>query len=454
MLLALTAGFALSQAYRTTAAILAVPLEAAFSLSPQQLGLFAGAFHFAFGGLQLLMGVGIDIYGVRRTILLASPLTVAGGALAALAPSFGWLVAGQMLLGIGCAPAFLVCTVFIARHFQPSRFAAVSGTVMGLSSIGMLATGTPLAWLVDATSWRAGFALLAALSAAAWALIFWKVHEPRLPGDAPSPDDAGAGARADTPAPTTRLAADANLDFGIGIGADAATGAPPSPASPSSSASSPSRTGFIAALASYGVLLRQPFTWGILALSAVGYAAFITLRGLWLGPLLVTRNGLSLVDTGNVVLVLSVISLVSSPLYGRLDPGDADRRRRWICRSALVSAALLTCMAMLHNVVLEIACAMALGMLSGNAVLQYADVRRAYPPAQTGRAMAVFTMAMFMGVALMQWATGALASFALAAGIEPFKAVLLAMAMLLAAGVAAFRWLPAPPADRAASPVG
>jgi predicted MFS family arabinose efflux permease len=401
MLLALAAGFALSQAFRTTAAILAVPLERDFSLSPQQIGLFAGAFHFAFGGLQLLMGIGIDVYGVRRTILLASPLTVIGAVMAAMAPSFGWLVAGQMLIGVGCAPAFLVCTVFIARHFPASRFAAVSGTVMGLSSIGMLMTGTPLAWLVDAWSWRAGFGALALLSTMAWGAIFWRLHEPELPRDR--------------------------------------------------QIRKPARMGLGAALASYGVLLRQPFTWGILALSAVGYAAFITLRGLWLGPLLVTRNGLSLVGTGNVVLVLSVISIFSAPIYGRIDPGEPHKRRRWICRSALASAAILCLMALVHSLVLEIGCAMALGVLSGNAVLQYADVRRAYPPDQTGRAMAVFTMAMFMGVALMQWATGALASLALAAGIEPYGAVLIAMAALLAAGVAAFARLPAPPDEAVGS---
>ncbi len=304
-----------------------------------------------------------------------------------------------MLIGVGCAPAFLVCTVFIARHFPASRFAAVSGTVMGLSSIGMLATGTPLAWLVDAWSWRAGFGALALLSTLAWGAIFWRLHEPELPHEKR----------------TTK-----QID-------------------------KPPRMSIGAALASYGVLLRQPFTWGILALSAVGYAAFITLRGLWLGPLLVTRNDLSLVGTGNVVLVLSVISIFSAPIYGRIDPGEPHKRRRWICRSALASAALLCLMALVHSLVLEIACAMALGMLSGNAVLQYADVRRAYPHDQTGRAMAVFTMAMFMGVALMQWATGALASLALAAGFEPYKVVLLAMALMLAAGVAAFVRLPAPP---------
>jgi MFS family permease len=88
------------------------------------------------------------------------------------------LVAGQVLIGMGCAPAFLVCTVFIARHFPTGRFAAVSGLTLGLGGLGMLLTGTPLAWLIEATSWRMGFWVLAALAALAWLLIFILVHEP------------------------------------------------------------------------------------------------------------------------------------------------------------------------------------------------------------------------------------------------------------------------------------
>lgn len=88
------------------------------------------------------------------------------------------LVVGQVLIGIGCAPAFLVCTVFIARHFPSERFAAVSGLTLGLGGIGMLLTGTPLAWLIEATSWPMGFAVLGGLAALAWLLIWRLVHEP------------------------------------------------------------------------------------------------------------------------------------------------------------------------------------------------------------------------------------------------------------------------------------
>jgi len=72
-------------------------------------------------------------------------------------------------------------------------------------------------------------------------------------------------------------------------------------------------------------------------------------------------------------------------------------------------------------------------------------VRAAYPEALTGRAMAVFTMAMFLGVALVQWLTGVAATLAHSAGRDPYTAVLVAAAALVAMGTLAFRLLPAPP---------
>jgi hypothetical protein len=57
-------------------------------------------------------------------------------------------------------------------------------------------------------------------------------------------------------------------------------------------------------------------------------------------------------------------------------------------------------------------------------------------------------MAMFMGVATMQWFTGIVASAAQARGIDPFTAVLASIAALLALGALAFVWLPQPPAQK------
>jgi predicted MFS family arabinose efflux permease len=393
MLFALTTAFALSQAYRTVAAIMAAPLQDDFHFSAQALGLFAGAFHFAFGAMQLFMGIGIDLHGVRRTVLTAFPLAIAGSALSAWSNSYGVLVLGQVLIGVGCAPAFLVCTVFIARHLPSERFAAISGLTLGLGGIGMLLTGTPLAWLIEATSWRMGFAVLGGLAALAWLLIFGLVHEPAQPA-------AGAAPR--------------------------------------------KKESMREAISGFGELLVLPHTLGIVLLASVGYAAFISLRGLWLGPLLMQRHGFSLVQSGNVALVMSLASLFGPPLFGRLDPGPAHRRR-WIVGFTLLLAALFAAFAMVHSAAIDVAGPVVIGLLSGYMVLQYADVRAAYPAAMTGRAMAVFTMAIFLGVAAMQWFTGLVASVATAHGAEPYTAVLASIAVLLAAGALAFGLLPGPP---------
>ena len=63
----------------------------------------------------------------------------------------------------------------------------------------------------------------------------------------------------------------------------------------------------------------------------------------------------------------------------------------------------------------------------------------------TGRALALFTMAMFLGVAAMQWFTGWVAALAPALDLDPFVATLAAIAALLAAGAFAYIGLPAPP---------
>jgi choline-glycine betaine transporter len=53
-------------------------------------------------------------------------------------------------------------------------------------------------------------------------------------------------------------------------------------------------------------------------------------------------------------------------------------------------------------------------------------------------------MALFLGVAVMLWLTGIIASVAAVQGVDPFTAVLAGIAALLAAGALAFVLLPGP----------
>jgi MFS family permease len=388
MLAALCTAFMLSQAYRTAAAMMAGRMQVEFALSPQQLGSYAGAFHFAFGAMQLFVGLAIDLHGVRKTMLATFPLAVAGALLSALSHNYAMVVLGQVLIGVGCSAAFLVCTVFITRYFAPERFASVSGIVLGIGGGGMLLTATPLAWVVQEVGWRAGFLVLAMLSTLAWLLIFIVVRE--------------------APRPQSRQ-----------------------------------RESLGAAVRGMAGLMALPYTLGIMALGAVTYAAFMSLRGLWLGPLLVERYGYTLVESGNVALLVSVVSIMGPPLFGRFGP-QGKGRRRWIVACTLALIALFVAMALSPGAGAVLACSLLVGFLSGFIVLQYADVRASYPVALTGRAMSLLNMAMFLGVALVQWLSGAVASMAGAWHADTYSAALGLIAATLSVGIIAFICLPAP----------
>ncbi len=390
MLLALLSAFALSQAYRTVTAIMATGLQADFGLSAASLGTFAGVFGLSFGVTQFAMGIGMDMVGLRRTVLSAFPLAAVGAAVSAWAPQYGWLMFGQVLIGVGCAPAFLACTVFISRHFPSSRFAFMSGVGMGVGSLGLLFTGTPLAWLVQHLGWRSGFLVLALLSALAWLLIWRRVHEPALR----------------EPEPT--------------------------------------REGWLVAVRRYGALFLMPHTLGIVLLGMVGYASFLALRGLWIGPLLIERYAFTLVETGNMALAMSLIAVFSPAIFGRIDPGPT-RRRKWVVNVSLLIAGLFLGIGLVRHEALNLAMVLCISVLTGYSVLQYSDVRSSYPADLTGRALSVFTMSMFLGVGLMQTFTGWVADWAQGYGWEPYRAVMITIALLLALGSTAFRWLPASP---------
>jgi len=131
------------------------------------------------------------------------------------------------------------------------------------------------------------------------------------------------------------------------------------------------------------------------------------------------------------------------PLFGRFGP-QGKRRRRWIVAGTVALIALFIAMALAPNAGAVLACSLLVGFLSGFIVLQYADVRASYPVALTGRAMSLLNMAMFLGVALVQWLSGAAASMASSWHADTYSAALGLIAATLAVGVIAFICLPAP----------
>jgi hypothetical protein len=68
--------------------------------------------------------------------------------------SVGTAFAGQVLIGIACAPIFIGTISFVGRRYAPSKFAYFTALVIAIDGLGDLLDTTPLALLAECLGWR------------------------------------------------------------------------------------------------------------------------------------------------------------------------------------------------------------------------------------------------------------------------------------------------------------
>jgi MFS family permease len=381
----LTLAFALSQAFRTIPSITVNGIAEELHVGPAALALFSGVFHWSFALMQVPVGLALDIFGVRRAMIALSGFAILGGAICTYAPDMNALFLGQILIGVGCAPAFMAAIVFTSQHWPVARFAGISGLVLAIGSGGILLSATPLAWVVDRWSWRSAFAVLTIMSIftlLASALILEKSVVQRSRRLAPEIWAAFYGLR-------------------------------------------------------FVLFGRRPVA--LLAIGFVSYGAIITIRGLWIVPMFVERYGLSLLSAGNVALLFSISMILGPAVMGQFDPGD-KARSAVITTIALAIVATIGALAIFDGLSLwlDVILCTALGFLSGSFILIYAEARSSYPPELTGRGLTALNMSFFLGAAVAQSLSGVIAAGAQQAGLNAIDAVLLFLAAALLAGTVCF----------------
>ncbi|MBI3699103.1 MAG: MFS transporter [Afipia sp.] len=387
---AFVAVYILSNVFRTLPAVVAPGIGQDFALSIQSVGYFSAAYNFAFGAMQLFVGIAIDRFGPGRTVTWSFAVATFGSFLSCIAPNFPILLVSQVLIGIGCSAVFLGSLVFVSKYFSPDRFAVLSGLVLGLGGLGMLITATPLAYVVEMWSWRAAFIVVSLAAVFAIAACFLWVDKKEVQTTAQ-----------ETVGQSFRLV---------------------------------------------GSLLRRRGTVAILLLGGVCYACMISFRGFWIVPFLSERQGLSLIQSGNVVLVLSVLMTLSPFVFGWIDPGGKSRRYLIVASALAMSVGVLwlgfSYQKPLTTTLIGI---VAIGALSGFTILQYADVRSSYEPAVIGRALSLLNMSVFLGAAIVQMMTAVVSDLAVSGDADSLQWVFLSLSSVVVVGCVGFCLLPAPP---------
>ncbi|MFI7234187.1 MFS transporter [Streptomyces cyaneofuscatus] len=132
-------------------------------------------------GAPLLTGLGSRVPRKKMLLLLMALFTI-GNLASALAPDFGWLLAGRVLAGLPHGAFFGVGAVVAARLVAEGRQArAVATMFLGLTVANIV--GVPAATLLGQhLGWRATFLVVAVIGLAAMAALARLV--PRIPVEA------------------------------------------------------------------------------------------------------------------------------------------------------------------------------------------------------------------------------------------------------------------------------
>ena len=374
----LVAAYVLSQFYRAFLAVLTPVLATDIGTSSATLASASGLWFLAFALMQLPVGWALDRIGPRLT---ASGLLAVGGigaSVFALANGPGQINVAMVLIGIGCSPVLMASYYIFARIYAPAVFGTLAGAMIGIGSLGNIASSLPLSLAVQAFGWRGTMWVLAAVTILVAAAIATLVRDPERV----------------TTGPRGSL-----LD-----------------------------------------LLKMPAIWPILVMMAVCYAPAAALRGLWVGPYYTDVFGADAAEIGRVTLVMGLAMVAGNFAYGPLD--RLLGTRKWVvmggnldvlaCITTLWAAPTAggwTTLLLLAGV----------GFFGASFPMVIAHGRALFPHNLVGRGVTLLNLFGIGTTGIMQVLTGRLFNATTATtAAAPYAALFAFFGLVLAAGLAVY----------------
>ena len=381
--LAFAATYTISALVRAIIATLSPVLSQEFSLQSRDLGLLAGGYFLGFAATQLPLGTWLDRYGPKRVIMCFLAVAVGGCLAFSLATSFGGLLLGRVLIGMGVSACLMAPLSGFRRWLgAPSLLRANSWMLMS-GSLGMLASTLPVQWLLPLVGWRALFWVLAGLVVVAMAVIALVV--PLWTKD--------AAAKTDTPD-------------------------------------------------GYAEVWKNRYFQKMSPLAFFNYGGLVAVQTLWAGPWMVKVAGYTPLEAAAGLFYLNAVMLLTFWGWGLVNPRLAragwhtDRLITWGVPVSLIAlAANIWGGASTGWLGWTIFC-----MTSTVISLSQPAVGMAFKPALAGRALSAFNLVIFSGVFIVQWGIGLLVDAFAVLGLARVASFQASFGVYLCCSIAAYAY--------------
>lgn len=386
--------YTVSQFLRSSTGVIAPNLAADLGLQPEGLGILSGAFFLSFAVAQIPVGILLDRYGARITMIGSVGVAILGCFVFAAAKSEAGLTLARVLMGLGCSAMLMGPLMIYRRWFPADRFAMLSGLQISIGTVGALMATAPLAFATELAGWRASF--------------------------------VGAGL--------------VTLVLAIAMGF-IARDVPPGHAHPHRSTETLGQS-----LAGIAEVMRKRSVWPLFVMISCGYASFAAVQTLWASPYLADVHELDLTARGNVLL-----GITGGQIVGLLVWGYGERVfgsiKKPIMAGAMLSASILALLGILDAPPLWLVTLLFVifGLNAGYTPLLLAHGRLIFPDRLAGRGITLLNFGNMAGVFVLQGLTGVLIGQLSRAGLAPelgYRATFGALALVLVAALACYSTIP------------
>jgi sugar phosphate permease len=153
-----------------------------FGIAATQLSVFTMVQLLVYAAMQIPVGALLDRFGPKRLLLTGVTLMTLAQLAFAFADSFAAGIAARVFVGIGDSMVFIPLLRIVALWFRPMRIPMVSQITGLLGQIGALAAATPLVYALHEWGWTPSYATAALVGVALAVLVLVVVQ------DSPNPD--------------------------------------------------------------------------------------------------------------------------------------------------------------------------------------------------------------------------------------------------------------------------
>lgn len=387
-LLALACGHTLSTLLRTMPAISLDLMANDFATPPQTLASLLSIYHFSFAALQIPVGAAMDRFGVRPVSLCLFLGTILGALASEFATGTASFVFAQFLIGVSTSGMLMCPMTLAAKQLSPDRFGLWSGIMLSLGNTGMLLSASPLAYVVEHYGWRSGYLVAAVI--------------------------------------------------GVVIAIAAFLLVPSEPAEHKNKSSALSQMAEV-----FRIGLSRPMR-GVIALALVSLSSTLVIRGVWGGPWLMDVKDLTRIQAGNQ-LGLFTLALILAPVCSGIIDRKFGHRRMILAVGHLLGALFLALIALgapnaflsrlFHVEVMpsqfDSVLLVMMGLTVSTQSLLFGMTTQLMGPEMAGRAFAATNLALFLGTALLQSATGFVAAMYGLPSVMMFVAAILAIGAVI-----------------------